>query len=228
RPIILAGYFLGRRTAVLGALLCALMIAVYVVLFPEAFSVRSESLDVYTHIAAWAGFLILAGAVVGRLQEKLAGQMLNTTTLNAELRQREEALTTANQTLKDYGDNLETRVHERTEELEESKRAVEAMKTKVEDTLYATMDSAVANLIIEGRLRTEKRNVAVMFSGLSGFTNYSEERPPELVIRDLNRYLGDIEPIIMAYRGHIDKYMGDGTMCEFGAPLDSEEIGRAS
>ena len=221
-PIILAGYFLGRRTAVLGALLCALMIAVYVVLFPEAFSVSSESLDVYTHIAAWAGFLILAGAVVGRLQEKLAEQMLNTTSLNAELRQREEALTTANQTLKDYGDNLETRVRDRTEELEESKRAVEAMKTKVEDTLYATMDSAVANLIIEGRLRTEKRNVAVMFSDLSGFTNYSEERPPELVIRDLNRYLGDIEPIIMAYRGHIDKYMGDGTMCEFGAPLDSE------
>ena len=99
---------------------------------------------------------------------------------------------------------------------------MEAMKTKVEDTLYATMDASVANLIIEGRLRTEKRNVAVMFSDLSGFTNYSEERPPELVIRDLNRYLGDIEPIIMAYRGHIDKYMGDGTMCEFGAPLDSE------
>jgi HD-GYP domain-containing protein (c-di-GMP phosphodiesterase class II) len=80
----------------------------------------------------------------------------------------------------------------------------------------------VANLIIEGRLRTEKRNVAVMFSDLSGFTTYSEERPPELVIRDLNRYLAEIEPIILAYRGHIDKYMGDGTMCEFGAPLDSD------
>src|SRR4030095_6293575 len=144
---------------------------------------------------ACAAFLIRAGAFVERLQEKLAEQMLNTTSLNAELRQREEALTTANQTLKDYGENLETRVRDRTEELEESKRAVEAMKTKVEDTLYATMDSAVANLISEGRLRTEKRNVAVMFSDLSGFTNYSEERPPELVIRDLNRYLGDIEPI---------------------------------
>ena len=96
------------------------------------------------------------------------------------------------------------------------------MKTKVEDTLYATMDASVANLIIEGRLRTEKRNVAVMFSDLSGFTGYSEERPPELVIRDLNRYLADIEPVILAYRGHIDKYMGDGTMCEFGAPLDSD------
>ncbi|HEU4369079.1 MAG TPA: HD domain-containing phosphohydrolase [Methylomirabilota bacterium] len=221
-PIILAGYYLGRRRAVLGALLCALMITVYVVLFPESFHVGGAPHDVYTYIAAWAGFLILAGAVVGRLQEKLAEEVLTTAALNAELRRREQDLTDANQTLKDYGDTLEAKVRERTEELQASKHAVEAMKSKVEDTLYATMDASVVNLIIEGRMRTEKRNVAVLFSDLSGFTSYSEDRPPELVIRDLNRYLADIEPIILAYRGHIDKYMGDGTMCEFGAPIDSE------
>jgi HD-GYP domain-containing protein (c-di-GMP phosphodiesterase class II) len=221
-PIIMAGYYLGRRSAVLGALLCTLMIGIYVVLFPEAFQVGTSPTDVYTYVATWGGFLILAGAVVGRLQEKLAEEVRTTTALNAELVQRGQALTAANETLKAYGDELETRVRERTEELEQSKRAVEAMKTKVEDTLYATMDASVANLLIEGRLRTEKRNVAVLFSDLSGFTRYSEDRPPELVIRDLNRYLAEIEPIILAYRGHIDKYMGDGTMCEFGAPLDSE------
>ena len=221
-PIILAGYYLGRRSAVLGALLCALMMSIYVILFPEAFETSGRRGDVYTYIAAWAGFLILAGAVVGRLQEKLAEEVHTTAALNAELRHRQQDLTAANRTLKDYGDNLEARVRDRTEELEASNAAVEAMKTKVEDTLYATMDASVANLIIEGRLRTEKRNVAVMFSDLSGFTTYSEDRPPELVIRDLNRYLGEIEPIILAYRGHIDKYMGDGTMCEFGAPIDSE------
>lgn len=221
-PIILAGYYLGRRQAVLGGLFCTLLISIYVVLFPETFQVSGTPRDVYTYIPVWGGFLILAGAVVGRLQEKLADEVRATTALNAELRQREQDLTDANQSLKDYGDNLEAKVRERTEELAESKRAVEAMKAKVEDTLYATMDASVVNLIIEGRLRTEKRNVAVMFSDLSGFTNYSEDRPPELVIRDLNRYLADIEPVILAYRGHIDKYMGDGTMCEFGAPLDSE------
>lgn len=221
-PIILAGYYLGRRSAVLGGLLCALIMAMYVVLFPEAFQIGASPLDVYTYVSTWGGFLILAGAVVGRLQEKLADEVRTTSALNAELRRREQDLTALNQTLRDYGEDLELRVRDRTEELEQSKRAVEAMKAKVEDTLYATMDASVANLLIEGRLRTEKRNVAVMFSDLSGFTSYSEERPPELVIRDLNRYLADIEPIILAYRGHIDKYMGDGTMCEFGAPLDSE------
>jgi adenylate cyclase len=173
-------------------------------------------------VATWGGFLMLAGAVVGRLQEKLADEVRTTTALNTELRQRQHDLTALNRTLKAYGEDLEVRVRERTEQLEQSKRSVEEMKARVEDTLYATMDASVANLLIEGRLRTEKRNVAVMFSDLSGFTSYSEERPPELVIRDLNRYLAEIEPIILAYRGHIDKYMGDGTMVEFGAPLDSE------
>jgi HD-GYP domain-containing protein (c-di-GMP phosphodiesterase class II) len=221
-PIIMAGYYLGQRSAVLGALFCGLMMSIYVVLFPEAFRIVDRGIDVYTYLAAWAGFLILAGAVVGRLQEKLGEEVRTTTALNTVLRHREQELTEANKTLKDYGENLEARVRDRTEELEASKRAVEEMKTKVEDTLYATMDAAVANLLIEGRLRTEKRNVAVMFSDLSGFTTYSEDRAPELVIRDLNRYLADIEPIILAYRGHIDKYMGDGTMCEFGAPIDSD------
>jgi adenylate cyclase len=221
-PIILAGYYLGLRQAVLGALFCALLIAVYVVLFPETFQLTGSSRQLYTYIPVWGGFLILAGAVVGRLREKLSEEIRATAALNDELRERQRELTQANQTLRDYGDNLEVMVRRRTEELEESKRAVEGMKRKVEETLYATMDSSVVNLIIEGRLRTDKRNVAVLFSDLRGFTTYSEGRPPELVIRDLNRYLADIEPIILAYRGHIDKYMGDGVMCEFGAPIDSE------
>ncbi|HYM36798.1 MAG TPA: HD domain-containing phosphohydrolase [Nitrospiraceae bacterium] len=82
------------------------------------------------------------------------------------------------------------------------------------------MDASVVNLLIEGRLRNEKRNLSVFFSDLVGFSTYSEEKPPEVVIKDLNRYIGDMEPILLNYRGHIDKYMGDGIMCEFGAPLE--------
>lgn len=221
-PIILAGYYLGRRQAVLGALFCTLLISVFVVLFPETFQLTGSSRHVYTYVPVWGGFLILAGAVVGRLRKKLSEEIRATASLNTELQERQRELNQANQSLRDYGENLEVMVRRRTEELEESKRAVESMKTKVEETLYATMDSSVVNLIIEGRLRTDKRNVAVLFSDLRGFTTYSEGRPPELVIRDLNRYLADMEPIMLAYRGHIDRYLGDGMMCEFGAPIHSE------
>src|SRR5207244_5672372 len=142
--------------------------------------------------------------------------------LEVKVRDRTEELNRANASLKDYTENLEYKVTERTEELEKSKHSIEALKAKVEEALYATMDSSVVKLLIEGRLRNEKRNVSILFSDLVGFTTHSEQNPPEIVIRDLNRYIGDMEPILLAYRGHIDRYMGDGIMCEFGAPLDYE------
>ena len=274
-PIILAGYYLGRRKAVLGAFFSVLAISLYVYIQPEKFLTESTEIDLYLHILTWGSFLILAGAVVGGLHEKLvvevettrrlnqqlqgeheelnranAALRINTDNLeylNRELQHHQEELNRANTTLKDYSDNLEHRVKERTEELkqanaslkdytenlenkvkerteelEKSKQSIESLKAKVEEALYSTMDSSVVKLMIEGRLRNEKRNVSVLFSDLVGFTTHSEQNPPEIVIRDLNRYIGDMEPILISYRGHIDRYMGDGIMCEFGAPLDYE------
>jgi HD-GYP domain-containing protein (c-di-GMP phosphodiesterase class II) len=274
-PIILSGYYLGRRKAVLGAFFAVLMVTAYVYYEPEAFISTSPEGALYGHIVAWGSFLILAGAVVGGLHEKLTFEVENTHRLNQQLQQEQEELSRANAALrtnsdnleylnrelqhhqeelnranaalKDYGDNLEHKVKERTEELkqaaaslkdytenlehkvkerteelEKSRQSIEALKSKVEETLFSTMDPAVSKLIIEGRLRNEKRNVSVLFSDLVGFTTYSEQNPPEIVIRDLNRYIADMEPVLLGYRGHIDRYMGDGIMCEFGAPLDYE------
>jgi HD-GYP domain-containing protein (c-di-GMP phosphodiesterase class II) len=236
-PIILAGYYLGRQKAVLGAFFAVLFISVYVYLQPEAFAAETTEESVWVHVLTWGCFLILSGAVVGRLQERLTEQVDVHRTLNADLQRQQEELNQAYTALKENSENLENlnrdlqrqqeelnrtnfALKERSEELELSKRAIESLKTKVEEALYATMDASVVKMIIEGRLRNEKRNVTILISDLLGFTSYSEEHPPEVVIRDLNRYLADMEPILLAYRGHIDKYMGDGILCEFGAPLD--------
>lgn len=219
-PVILGAYYLGRRMAVLGAVMCLLMLVGYVMLQPEAFLQEPSEINVYVHIAVWGGFLILAGAVVGRLHDKLRGEVETTKGLYQSLEANQQSLNVANTQLKDYSENLEQRVQQRTVELEESKTAVEDLKKKVEAALYTTMDSSVVNLMIEGRLRNEKRAMSVMFSDLVGFTTYSENSAPETVVADLNRYLADMEPVLFAYHGHIDKYMGDGIMAEFGAPLD--------
>jgi adenylate cyclase len=105
------------------------------------------------------------------------------------------------------------------EELKRS-RVVEEMKEKVEKTLYTTMDPVVAKLATEGKLRIEKREISIMFCDLTDFTTYSDQNPPDIVLDELNRFIGHIEPVIELYRGHIDKYMGDGVMVEFGAPID--------
>ncbi len=222
-PIILAGYYLGLRRSILGAFFCILLVTFYAILYPQHFIMSNSRADLYLHILAWGCFLILAGAVVGKLQEKLNTKTQQTHQLNEQLMQQQQNLNSANLSLKDYSENLESKVAKRTEELEKSKEAIETLKEKVENTLYATMDSSVVKLIIEGRLLNEKRKVSVLFSDLVGFTNYSEDRSPELLVRDLNRYLNDMEPILLNYRGHIDKYMGDGIMSEFGAPVDFEQ-----
>lgn len=237
--VILAGYFLGKRTAVLGSLFCILVVGVYVYLFADEFLETRTEMDLYLTVMTWGGFLILAGATVGKLQERLAAEIQATRLLNVDLQHQQAELHQANLTLRESGENLvalnrnlqtqqeelaraNTTLKERSEELEQSKRSIETLKSKVEATLYSTMDASVVNLLIEGRLRNEKRNLSVMFSDLVGFTTYSEGLPPEAVIRDLNRYISDMEPILLNYRGHIDKYMGDGIMCEFGAPLEYE------
>ena len=105
------------------------------------------------------------------------------------------------------------------EELKRS-RVTEEMKEKVEKTLYTTMDPVVAKLATEGKLRIEKREISIMFCDLTDFTTYSDQNPPDIVLDELNRFIGHIEPVIELFRGHIDKYMGDGVMVEFGAPID--------
>jgi len=105
------------------------------------------------------------------------------------------------------------------EELRRS-RVTEEMKEKVEKTLYSTMDPVVAKLATEGKLRFEKRDVSIMFTDLTNFTSYSDQNRPDVVLEELNSFLGQMEPIIDMFRGHIDKYMGDGVMVEFGAPVD--------
>ena len=218
--VILGAYYLGRRLAVMGAVMCVLMVVAYVMIEPQAFLSEPTEMNVYAHIAVWGSFLVLSGAVVGRLQEKLTGEIETTRGLYESLETNQQALNRANTELRDHSENLEQRVRRRTVELEESKSAIEDLKKKVETALYSTMDASVVNLMIEGRLRNEKRAMSVMFSDLVGFTAYSENTAPENVVSVLNRYLADMEPVLFAYRGHIDKYMGDGIMCEFGAPLD--------
>jgi adenylate cyclase len=102
-------------------------------------------------------------------------------------------------------------------------RVMEDMKEKVEKTLYTTMDPVVAKLATQGKLRFEKREISIMFTDLTNFTRYSDQNRPDVVLDELNKFLGQVEPIIDLFRGHIDKYMGDGVMVEFGAPVDYDQ-----
>ncbi len=219
-PIMTAGYFLGEKTAVLGAFFATLMIWIFVLADKENYLTQAGEFDLYFNLIVWGGFLILSGWWVGSLSERFRLELKNNQELQNDLSREKALLKISNEELSKHTDQLALQVAERTQDLERSHRTIETLKTKVEDTLFSVMDGNVARMMIEGKLRTEKRRISVLFSDLKDFTSYSDTHPPEQVVDELNTYLHEMGKSIIKYFGHIDKYMGDGIMVEFGAPIN--------
>jgi len=221
-PVLLSSYYLGIRSGVLGAFFTFLVIVIFAGIYPERFMVEIDLFGLWAFILTWAGFLILTAVIVGFTHRELQEKMTEALRAKAEASGNAELLEQTMTTIREFESELDYKVEERTRALEEKTKSIRAHKEKVEEALYSTMDPAVVKLMIENRIRTENRRISVMFSDLKGFTQYSEEHSAEVVITELNKYLGDMENILLTYNAHIDKYMGDGIMSEFGAPIRYE------
>lgn len=68
----------------------------------------------------------------------------------------------------------------------------------------------------------ERKKVTLLFSDIREFTTLSEKLPPEEVLQLLNEYFQEMIEVIFSYNGTLDKFIGDGLMVEFGAPLEDK------
>ncbi|MEW6430442.1 MAG: CHASE2 domain-containing protein [Myxococcota bacterium] len=66
----------------------------------------------------------------------------------------------------------------------------------------------------------ERRELTVYFSDIEGFTAVAQDKEPREVVRVLREYLTEMTPVILDTAGHVDKYLGDGLMAFWGAPVE--------
>jgi adenylate cyclase len=99
----------------------------------------------------------------------------------------------------------------------------EAERAAIMDIFSRCVSPEVADTFWEKRgdivMGGERRTVTLIFTDIRGFTTLSENVDSEEVVKWLNEYFSRMHKIVCAYGGHINKYIGDGLMIVFGAPI---------
>ncbi len=86
--------------------------------------------------------------------------------------------------------------------------------------------SLVKKLLQKGgeiRLGGRKKDLTIFFSDIIGFSAISENIPPEKLVSHLSTYFDELSNILTTSNGTIDKYIGDGIMAFWGAPLHDRD-----
>jgi putative nucleotidyltransferase with HDIG domain len=73
-PILVTGYILGRRIAVLFAILSVLVVAVFIAVNPQPYfnpiALELRQFNTIFNLLIWAGFLVITASIVGKLYEE--------------------------------------------------------------------------------------------------------------------------------------------------------------
>ena len=96
--------------------------------------------------------------------------------------------------------------------LEERQRLHEAFATFV--------DPVLADRVVEGTaLEGEEVEVSVLFVDIRDFTAFAERSSAVEVVGVLNEFFSHAVPVLLRHGGHANKFVGDGLLGVFGAPV---------
>ncbi len=99
--------------------------------------------------------------------------------------------------------------------------------TFIKDTFGRYLSRKIVDEILESpdgrRIGGRRQTVTVLMSDLRGFSDLSDSRDPEEMVRILNRYLEAMTQVIQEYDGVIDEFIGDAILTVFGIPEEKAD-----
>lgn len=98
-------------------------------------------------------------------------------------------------------------------------------RRQMENVLKKYVDKNIVNEIVsEGEIAVRiggiRKDIAVLFVDIRGFTSLSESMEPEKIVDILNRYLSLVAEAVSKNQGTLDKFIGDAAMAVFNSPFD--------
>ncbi|CAL7963801.1 adenylate cyclase [Gammaproteobacteria bacterium] len=100
------------------------------------------------------------------------------------------------------------------------------MKTALSSFKRYMPSALVKNLILSGKIAEvggENKKVTLLFSDIENFTPLSEKMLPSDLMHYLSEYFEVVTKTILSNGGTVDKYIGDGVLAFWGAPIDDSE-----
>ncbi|NLO72818.1 MAG: adenylate/guanylate cyclase domain-containing protein [candidate division WS1 bacterium] len=121
---------------------------------------------------------------------------------------------------------VEIRSRDELEELANSLQTlVEGMRERdqLREALVRHLSASVVQKILAPsgvvHLGGEYVTATIMFADFRGFTSQCQGMSPMAAVNTLNEYFSLIVDVILQYQGTLDKFLGDGLMVVFGAPV---------
>ncbi len=106
----------------------------------------------------------------------------------------------------------------------------EAERAEIMDIFSRCVSDDVAEKLWQQRdalAGGERRIVTLVFTDIRGFTTISEGMASEKLVELLNDYFSRMHTIVDRHCGHINKFIGDGLLIVFGAPVSRGDYGEA-
>jgi class 3 adenylate cyclase/HAMP domain-containing protein len=131
---------------------------------------------------------------------------------SAKLGELYEEVETQKRQLADWNAELEDKVQSQVDEIERTNRLRRFLPAQVAEMIVSAPNGA-------DMLRTRRTEITVLFADLRGFTAFSNAATPDQVVAALNTFHGICGPLIEESGGTLERFLGDGLMVLFGAPV---------